>query len=627
MPVPDASDARSLALMQWVDLAADRFEKAWQASPPPNLADFLGDTSGERRIALLCELVKIDVAYRRKTDPSVTPDDYRQRFPELKEQKRASAAAGDGASPRPDLGDLSTSTESPVAATPGLSDSVTIGGYFVVGKLDEGGQSVVYRAFHRLLAREVVIKLSREPFAGDDAARDVLLAEGRVLAELDHPNLAHVYDVGFHECRPYLVIEFIRGRHLGQYMVQARPTPRQAAALLAPVARALAAAHRRGITHRDVKPKNIVIDDKDRPRLIDFGLALLRHAWTEDPTRPRVACGTPPYMAPEQACGQAERVGPASDIFGLGAVLYHLLTGKAPFSAPSVQEALARAQECDVDRDRLRATRAPRRLKAICLRALAADPARRPASADVLANDLEAAARPPARWPWLAAGVTAVTILLAALAWNRGWDPFRPTDPQRGTSGLRANALALPVALEVKVWRHGDPFLLSEAVPLMARDELKVRAGVPARMSAALFLVNGAGRLRLLRMFAAGDSAAVVHFPDVEKTVALEGPSGTELVFLIAREGPPPTLEEVAALWGSAGPWPQLPDHSLLRIRPDEVELTGERARDFGAIRNRPDAADAVLRDRLDTFRLRLAERYPVFEGVAFPHQERTRRP
>jgi serine/threonine protein kinase len=195
----------------------------------------------------------------------------------------------------------------------------------VIAPLDAGGQGLVYRGLHPTLGRDVVIKLSRA--AGGPADRDRLQEEGRILADLEHPNLARVYDLDVHDGRAFLVMEYVRGPHLEQFARQRPPSPRQAAALVAPVAQALAAAHRRGVVHRDVKPKNILIDEAGRPRLIDFGLARLEDAWHQAPSEEGEVAGTLAYMPPEQARDAAE-VGPRSDVFSLGGVLYFLLTGK-----------------------------------------------------------------------------------------------------------------------------------------------------------------------------------------------------------------------------------------------------------------------------------------------------------
>jgi predicted Ser/Thr protein kinase len=146
-----------------------------------------------------------------------------------------------------------------------------IGKYLGVEPLDEGGQGQVFRVIHPRLGKDLVLKLGRHPVGADERAS--LVAESRLLADLEHINLVRIYDLDFHHDRPFLVMEYVHGRNLEQYAAEEPVTPRQAAALVAKLAGALAMVHRRGILHRDIKPRNILIDEAGEPRLIDFGLA------------------------------------------------------------------------------------------------------------------------------------------------------------------------------------------------------------------------------------------------------------------------------------------------------------------------------------------------------------------
>ncbi len=230
-----------------------------------------------------------------------------------------------------------------------------IGRYLVVDQLDEGSQGEVYRVIHPRLGRDMVLKLGRQPVGDDDRAS--LVAEGRLVADLEHINLVKIYDLDFHNDRPFLVMEYVHGRNLADYVVDEPVTPRRAAVLVAKLAGALAMVHRRGIIHRDIKPRNILIDESGEPRLIDFGLARLRHAWSD-----RAAStwgGTLSFMAPEQARREHDRIGPRSDVFGFGAVLYFLLTGQAPFLGETQDEVWDRARRCDFDAGGAQAGRGP----------------------------------------------------------------------------------------------------------------------------------------------------------------------------------------------------------------------------------------------------------------------------
>lgn len=282
------------------------------------------------------------------------------------------------------------------AAADSQSEVTAIGKYRVVGVLDSGGQGDVYRAVHPQLQKELVIKLGRRQIAGERDAQDRLLAEGRVLAELDHPHLARVYDLDFHERRPYLVMEYIRGRNLRQYAHGGSLPWRESARLIGQAGRALAVAHAHGVLHLDVKPENIIVDERGNARLIDFGMARLRHAWTDDAPQPGSISGTIPFMAPEQARGETDQLDQRTDVFGLGAVLYWLLTGKPPFGTFQAPNALVAAQGCTFDRAALERADAPRPLVDACLKAMAADQAGRFASAEAFAEALESVAAPSA---------------------------------------------------------------------------------------------------------------------------------------------------------------------------------------------------------------------------------------
>ncbi len=248
------------------------------------------------------------------------------------------------------------SPEQPITGT-------TIGKYLLVDVLGRGGQGLVYLAVHPTLGKQVVLKLCRASRKEGDSAQRRLVEEGKLLVKMEHPNLARVYDLDVHEGQPFLVLEYVPGCSLEQQARQQRYTPRQAAVVVARVARALAVAHGLGILHLDVKPANIVLDDRGEPRLIDFGMALWRHAWAGPADPDDSIGGTPAYMAPEQARGELDGLGPRSDVFALGGVLYFLLVGHAPFTGKSVGEILGRAERCAFDPADLKTAGVPRALR------------------------------------------------------------------------------------------------------------------------------------------------------------------------------------------------------------------------------------------------------------------------
>jgi hypothetical protein len=303
-----------------------------------------------------------------------------------------------------------------VEGTPALSRSsrrpANVGKYFIAGLLDEGETTSTYRALHATLNKELLIKLGRQAAGPDPARHKALLEEGKRLAQIEHPNLVRVFDLDFHKDRPYLVMEHVRGTSLKHWAPEAQPTPDQAAALVARLARGLAEVHRRGLVHREVHPGNVLVGEDGEPRLA-FGLASL-HQQRPD-TDPQPAGSLLTYMAPEQARGDKEHITPRSDTFALACVLYYLLAGKGPFEGKDPFDSLERVRTVDLDWDALRAKGVPRRLEAICARAMAADPADRYPSADAFAADLERFAKHPRG---LSPGVLIafVVLVLAAAA-------------------------------------------------------------------------------------------------------------------------------------------------------------------------------------------------------------------
>jgi len=247
-----------------------------------------------------------------------------------------------------------------------------IGKYLVVGELDDGGQATVYRVVHPGIGRDLALKLAKKRVDARESDLDLSASEAKILGELDHPGLVRVVDLDVHEGRMFLVMDYVRGKNLQQYAKDRPVTAREAARLVIQAAQAAEAVHRRGIVHQDIKPKNILVDESGRARLIDFGLARWHHAWAQCAEGP--SGGTPEFMAPEQAQGDEDRIGPRTDVFARGAVLYFLLTGQSPFQAGERREALDRACRNDFDRQALRKAGVPRRLERIVLKAMASEP-------------------------------------------------------------------------------------------------------------------------------------------------------------------------------------------------------------------------------------------------------------
>ncbi len=277
----------------------------------------------------------------------------------------------------------------PLADPPGIPSQV--GEYDILGEVGRGGMGVVYRARHCRLHRVVALKmLIGGSFAGSEE-RARFQAEAEAVARLKHSNIVQIYEVGeFSEnsgvSRPYFTLEFVEGGNLAAFGAGRPQPPRQAAAWLEILARAVHYAHGQGIVHRDLKPSNVLLTADGQPKICDFGVAKFVTSAALK-TQSGMLIGTAEYMAPEQAEGNAP-VGPAADIYALGAILYALLTGRPPFQGLSPLHTLEQVRrEEPVTPGRLQ-PRIPRDLETICLRCLEKSPAQRYASAMELAEDL-----------------------------------------------------------------------------------------------------------------------------------------------------------------------------------------------------------------------------------------------
>jgi hypothetical protein len=311
----------------------------------------------------------------------------------------------------------------------------TVPGYEILEELGRGGMGVVYKARQLSLNRFVALKMI---LAGPYAAADQVArfrVEAEAVAQLQHPGIVQIHEIGNHAGHSYLALEYVSGGTLtGKCRGQPLP-PAEAARLIAALARAVQYAHQRGILHRDLKPGNILLGEDGQPKITDFGLAKrLDAASGTTPSGPQTQSGailgTPAYMAPEQAGGKRGATGPAVDIYALGAILYELLTGRPPFQADSTVDLIFQVVSQEPIPPRRLNPKLPRDLETVCLKCLQKDPTRRYASAALLADDLDrflkgepTLARPPnrservRRWAWrrrwwLVGGTAAAFVLL-----------------------------------------------------------------------------------------------------------------------------------------------------------------------------------------------------------------------
>jgi WD40 repeat protein/tRNA A-37 threonylcarbamoyl transferase component Bud32 len=415
----------------------------------------IGQIDGSEREERLDELV---TAYLKAVEAGQRPDrqQWLARDPDLAAELREFFADEDQldrwASPLRSVAQAATldtpapaeasSLDSTAAPTAGPRSGIparSFGDYELLEEIGRGGMGVVCKARQKSLDRLVALKMIRVDHLDCEADARRFRNEAELSAQLDHPGIVPVYEVGegrVSDAGPpllYFSMKLIEGGSLDQKRGQgpgvSKEKQRQAARLVAQVARAVYHAHQRGILHRDLKPSNILLDAHGWPHVTDFGLAK-RVETDSDLTQSGALVGTPSYMAPEQASGQKGAVTTATDVYGLGAILYALLTGHPPFRGETVLDTLAQVKEGAPEPLSHGHRRVDRDLETICLKCLEKDSQRRYASAEALAEDLERwltgepiQARPASRrerlWRWYrrnrALGNLAAAVLLAAL--------------------------------------------------------------------------------------------------------------------------------------------------------------------------------------------------------------------
>jgi serine/threonine protein kinase len=396
-----------LELCLAVDQVCDAFEQAWMSGARPALEDRLGSVAEASRPLLLEELIRIELEWRWRRGERPAAAEYRTRFP-------ACAGAIDGWLAEAQTGAEQLLETPPDSAHPGLLSTGTfeakpasaaptptsriLGDFELLELLGAGGMGEVYRARQRGLNRLVAVKVIRRDRAASPQARARFRREAEAVARLSHPHIVAVHAWGEHDDTPYFALEYCTGGSLRERLKGEPKPPAEAARLVEKLARAVQAGHDQGIIHRDLKPANVLLappaDEAALntawgvPKITDFGLCRL---FREDEARTAegVAAGSPRYMAPEQAEGRSKDIGPATDVWALGAILYEVLTGQSPFTGDNVPSVLYAVCHNEPPRPRQLRPEVPAGLEAICLKCLEKDPARRYPSALALAEDLQ----------------------------------------------------------------------------------------------------------------------------------------------------------------------------------------------------------------------------------------------
>ncbi len=366
-----------------------------------------------------------------------------------------------------------------------------LGDYELIEMIARGGMGVVWKARQISLQRQVALKVVSGGWLADPDMVQRFHAEATAAARLDHPNIVPIYDVGEHDGQHFYSMKLIEGKPLSTATPAGSPPPSAVVQLVVRVARAVHYAHQRGILHRDLKPGNILVDSAGEPHLTDFGLAKVLEA-DDTLTRTEAILGTPSFMSPEQASGQARQATTAVDVYGLGAVLYHQLTGQPPFAGSTTVETIRQVVERDpVPPSQIRPG-LDRDLDTICLKCLEKNPAQRYGSAEAMAEDLERwlavepiQARPVTGWErtrkWIrrhrsraalaaAASLALLTAVVATFVMNIRLSRAR-ADLALRTESQQRDLVRLNVATGNRLAAAGDGFAALESFAEAARLE------------------------------------------------------------------------------------------------------------------------------------------------------------
>jgi serine/threonine-protein kinase len=560
------------------------------------------------------------------SDPSLRADALR-----LLENARAASADGFLApgSAAATAAYTPTSDDTGLASCPTEPDQV--GKYQVVRRFSErSGQGVAYLAADPDLDRHVVLKRYH---GGPDAAADEA-EEGRALARVASPYVARCHGIERIDGALYLVVEYVPGRNLAEVRRDGPLEPERVVRIVAQVAEGVAAVHARGLIHRDIKPANVILHDDGCPRLVDFGLAA--HLGS---SRLRDLCGTAPFMAPEQARAEWDRIDQRTDIYGLGALLYELLTGRPPHTGPSLSTILEQAKKGEVTPPRQLDPNIPAPIEAVCLKALAAAPENRYTTAREFAEALRQAIAPPPPRPrpaWVRRGLPAAIVagallLLLALTvwlWPRGAKPVapvaHPVDVAPAAGPIQAELVVRhykdqgPVRAPMPVGTVSEASLASD--PPRLKDLVRVGVALSRPAYGYLIALNPNGKVELCLPVGppSGSSGRELEFPeDQSDYFGLTDGAGLLAFVLVASDRPLPAFKAWKAQVPGGLEWSPVDREGFWTYdssAPSEASRVRGRLR--GAILHRQAVPDDLIRlcDRL-----RRSPGVTLVRAVAFP--------
>jgi serine/threonine-protein kinase len=390
----------ALAQARRVNRFCERFELAWRGEGRPAIEEFLEAADPADRSPLFRELLALEIELRRKAGESPRLSEYDTRFPphraevnavfrDLEHEAELAPTEAWPAPPAPPMTPTSAGdAPGAVVERPNGTPCEQLGDYELLEEIARGGMGVVFKARHLGLKRLVALKMILSGAMATPAERARFRREAELAANLDHPNIVPIYEVREQDGILFFAMKLVDGGSLARRVSLYRGDPRGAARMIVVLARAVHYAHGKGFIHCDLKPSNILIDRKGQPQITDFGLAR-RASENSTLTATGAILGTPSYMAPEQASGQRRAIVPATDVYGLGAILYELLAGRPPFRTATMMETVVQVLERDPVPPHELQPGVPRELETICLKCLEKLPEDRYPSAQALAEELE----------------------------------------------------------------------------------------------------------------------------------------------------------------------------------------------------------------------------------------------
>jgi serine/threonine protein kinase len=519
--------------------------RRWQAGDPVAVEfylrehpDFATDTDA------MLDLIANEIALRGEHQVTAAPEEYAARFPALTERLNALFELKSFLTNATRETDAFTLSVEPVPVRrgrPGPGSLPRVPGYEILQYLDGGGQGDVWKARHLLLGREVALKVLHERAEVDETQLARFVREGRLTARLDHPHIIRIHECAEAAGRYFLSMEFApHGTLKDRLATLGRPPWKVSAALVAPLARAVQHLHDWGIVHRDLKPSNVLFGEKGVPKVADFGLAKCLDEDTLRLTPTHAVLGTANYMAPEQAAGRNRDIGPVTDVYALGAVLYECLTGRPPFVGDTWLETINLVQHRPVSPPSLGCPDLPPTLERICLQCLEKSPAERYPSAAALADDLER---------FLDGRPTTV---------DAGDDPATDDGPaDRHSPAAGANFPVIPGYVILEILGRGSMGAVYKARQLSLRRIVALKTIHGQNVAAARWrrlrrearLMASLNHANIVQVFDMGEYGDMVY-------IAFELITGGSLDDVIRRDGTPAPREAaelVEAVAGGAG--------------------------------------------------------------------------